>query len=237
MKAIVINTVINSLYSIRSPLTWQAALTYPVLPPSAVIGLLGNAIQRYRNSDHPLESLNEMEKSILWAGSRLLSSLVVRGCTTSAVVKWEVRLGEKCTNVLVREFACARRMQLVAMLKGEEIACECKEAVKSTPLTCGDSESPMSVDDVRLCDVEEYVEEACETVFPVPFDDDVQLLEGDGVTYWMHDRCRQTEKTFPLKCYMVPVREENGLIMPSTLKVKVKAKKIFSLEKLGQVIL
>ncbi|MGQ9510246.1 MAG: CRISPR-associated protein Cas5, partial [Thermodesulfobacteriota bacterium] len=53
MKALVFDIRVNSLYSIRIPFTWQSALTYPVLPPSAVIGMLANALQRYKNDKHP----------------------------------------------------------------------------------------------------------------------------------------------------------------------------------------
>ena len=49
MKAIVFTLRLNSLYSIRIPFTWQSALTYPLLPPSAIIGLIANALQRYKN--------------------------------------------------------------------------------------------------------------------------------------------------------------------------------------------
>ncbi len=237
MRAIVINAILNSLYSIRNPLTWQSSLTYPVLPPSGVIGLLANALQRYRNDEHPLRSLDEVEENVVWAGARLLAPLVIRSCTTSAIVKWEVRWGEKCTNVLVREYGYTTQMQFVAILKCEQLQKEWLEALKGSPLTCGDSESPISVESVTLSSVEECFDKTCITKFPIAFDDDVELLDGSGITYWMHERCRQSSKTFPLKCYMIPLKEEKGLFLPASIEVKVKAKKVLNLKDGGNIVI
>ncbi len=236
MIAIVLDIVLNSLYSIRNPLTWQSALAYPVMPPSAVIGFLANALQRYRNNEHPLISLGEVEDKVFWAASRLLQPSVIRACTTSAIVKWEVRWGEKCTNVLVREFVCGTRMQLIAVLKMLKVPDEWIKAIKTTPLTCGDSESPVSVENVEVLNVKEYCSTGCETYFPLVFEKDVQLIEGAGITYWMHERCQKIDKTFPLKCYMVPIREENGLLVPTRLKVETRVRKILGIGNLTEII-
>jgi len=234
--AIVLDVVLNSLYSIRSPLTWQSALTYPVMPPSAVIGLLANALQRYRNNEHPLKLLSEIENKVFWSASRLLQPSIISSCTISAIVKWEMKWGDKCTNVLVKEFACGTKMQLAAVLKMSALPDEWIEAVKRTPLTCGDSESPISVENVEVLKVEEFEGTECTTFFPVPFEEDTQLIKGTGISYWMHERCQQSGKTFPLKCYMVPIMEENGLLVPTKLTVKSESRRILSIEKLGAII-
>jgi len=57
MKVIICKLRLNSLYSIRVPYTWQSALSYPILPPSAIIGIFANALQRYKNDRFPLEYL------------------------------------------------------------------------------------------------------------------------------------------------------------------------------------
>lgn len=141
MKALVFDIRLNSLYSIRIPFTWQSALTYPVLPPSAVIGMLANALQRYKNNNHPLKYLEDIENNLVWAGSRLLSPCVIKSYTTSAITKWEDLLGGKFTNALGRQFAYAKKLQVAAIFNNDMLINDVAEAVKSTPLTCGDSES------------------------------------------------------------------------------------------------
>ncbi|MFN3740593.1 MAG: CRISPR-associated protein Cas5, partial [Thermodesulfovibrionales bacterium] len=111
------NIRVNSLYSIRIPFTWQSALTYPVLPPSAVIGMLANALQRYKNDKHPLEYLDMIENEILWAGSRLFTPCVIKSYTTSAIVKWEDTLGGKFTNAMGRQYAYSKNLQIAAIFK------------------------------------------------------------------------------------------------------------------------
>ena len=61
MKAIALTIRLDSLYSIRIPYTWQSALVYPLPPPSAIIGMLANALQRYRNDQSPLYYLDKTE--------------------------------------------------------------------------------------------------------------------------------------------------------------------------------
>jgi len=119
MKALVFDIRVNSLYSIRIPFTWQSALTYPVLPPSAVIGMLANALQRQKNNKHPLEYLDLIENDLLWAGSRLLTPCVIKSYITSAIVKWEDTLGGKFTNALGRQYAYSKKLQIAAIFKNE----------------------------------------------------------------------------------------------------------------------
>ena len=90
MKAIALTIRLDSLYSVRIPYTWQSALAYPILPPSAIIGMLANALQRYRNSQSPLYYLDEVEENVIWSGARLLSPAVVKSYTTSVITKWDV---------------------------------------------------------------------------------------------------------------------------------------------------
>jgi CRISPR-associated Cas5-like protein len=147
MKALVFHIRLNSLYSIRIPFTWQSALTYPVPPPSAVIGMLANALQRYKNDRHPLQYLEKIENELIWAGSKLLSPCIIKSYTTSAIVKWDDTMPWKFTNAIGRQFAYAQQIQIATIFKDESIVNEIVKALKISPLTCGDSESPITIED------------------------------------------------------------------------------------------
>lgn len=241
MKALVFDIRINSLYSIRIPFTWQSALTYPVLPPSAVIGLLANALQRHKNNKHPLEYLNLIENDLLWAGSRLITPCVIKTYTTSAIVKWEDTLGGKFTNALGRQFAYSKKMQVGAIFKDGVLINDLAEAIKSVPLTCGDSESPISLDgEVMIKNVEDVTEnikdKAIQTEYPVPFTKDTRIEDGNGQVYLIHERCKKSGDNFPLVSYMVPVREDKKILNPSYLKVRVFNEKVFAIQDIGYVL-
>lgn len=239
MKALVFNIRVNSLYSIRIPYTWQSALTYPVLPPSAIIGMLANALQRYKNDKHPLKYLDLIEKEILWAGSQLLTPCVIKSYTTSAITKWESSLPWKFTNALGRQFAYSRQLQVVAVFQSDTLIAYIVQAVKTTPLTCGDSESPVSLEDDPL--VKDVVEltgrSSITTKFPVPFDKDTKIDEGNGKLYLIHERCKKQDDSFPLYSYMIPVREEGKILIPSYLTVAVSKQKVLEIKDIGYVVM
>lgn len=238
MKAIVFDIRVNSLYSIRIPFTWQSALTYPVLPPSAIIGMLANALQRYKNNKHPLEYLNLIENDLFWAGSRLLTPCVIKSYTTSAIVKWEDTLGGKFTNALGRQFAYSKKLQIAAIFKNDSLLSDIDKALKTSPLTCGDSESPISLDsEVMIKDVSDDIkDETIQTEYPVPFTKETKIEEGNGQVYLMHERCRKSENKFPLVSYMVPIREEQKILQPSFLKIRITSEKMYRIQGLGDVL-
>ena len=236
MKAVVFTLRLNSLYSIRLPFTWQSALTYPVLPPSAVIGLIANALQRYKNDKHPCEYLEMVEREVVWAGSRLLTPCIIKSYTTSAITKWEDILGGKFTNALGRQFAYSKNLQIAVIFKNNDsITSEITEAIITTPLTCGDSESSVTIESFpEIEKVEEVTDDAIiETHFPVPFVKEIELIEGVGHMYLMHERCLKKDD-FPLRSYIVPVKEISGILEPKsiTLKVKREGIKVYKIENL-----
>ena len=237
MKAIVFDIRINSLYSIRIPFTWQSALTYPVLPPSAVIGMLANALQRHKNNKHPSEYLDSIEDDVLWAGSRLLTPCVIKSYITSAIVKWGDKLGGKFTNALGRQFAYSRKLQIAAIFNNEDNINDTAEAVKTSPLTCGDSESPISLDsEVMIKDVADANDKTVTTEYPVLFTKETKIEDGNGQTYLMHARCKRSGNNFPLVSYMIPVREEQKILIPSSLTLRIFNERILKIDGIGHVV-
>jgi CRISPR-associated Cas5-like protein len=238
VKSLIFDIRVNSLYSIKIPFTWQSALTYPILPPSAIIGMLANALQRYKNDRHPLRYLDLIENDLIWTGSRLLSPCVIKSYITSAIVKWEDTFGGKFTNALGRQYAYSRKLQIAAIFRHETILNDIADALRTTPITCGDSESPVSLDsDVKISDVIEGIkEETIQTEFPVPFNSETSIVDGNGVVYLMHERCKKSNNNFPLVSYMVPIREEKRILRPSTLTIRIFKEKVFKINSTGYIV-
>ena len=237
MKALVFDIRINSLYSIRIPFTWQSALTYPILPPSSIIGMLANALQRHKNNRHPLKYLTEIEDSIEWAGSRLITPSVVKSYVTSAIVKWEDTLGGKFTNALGRQYAYTKKLQVTTIFKNSDLINDVADALKTTSLTCGDSESPISLENlIAPVDVLVSNEETIQTEYPVPFIKGTKIVEGNGQVYLMHERCSKRGNNFPLISYMVPIREERKILWPSFLRIEITKEKPLEIKGIGCII-
>ncbi len=238
MKALIFKLGLNSLYSIRIPFTWQSALTYPVLPPSAVIGLVANALQRYKNDKHPLEYLKMVEEKIIWAGSRLLTPCVIKSYITSAIVKWEDTLPGKFTNALGREYAYTRQLECLIIFSDESLIKDLEVALTCSPLTCGDSESPVYVDgEPKTLNVSESQANEVETSFPVPFNPAIQITKGRGKIYLMHERCYKKDESFPLKSFIVPIKEEGRILYPTTINISGENLRVFNIENGLSVVL
>ncbi|MEO0022318.1 MAG: CRISPR-associated protein Cas5 [candidate division WOR-3 bacterium] len=231
MRALIASLRLNSLYSITMPFTWQSALTYPILPPSAVIGLLANALQRYRDDNHPLEYLDRLESDIIWAGSRLLSPCVIRSYTMSAITKWQDLIGGKFTNALGRQFAFTRRLQIAAVFQEGRYLEDLVRALQTTPLTCGDSESPATVEAApRIADVTEFSAQLVTTRFAAPYSSQTRIEAGNGEVLLMHPRCKKTGRDFNLVSFIVPLRQERQIIYPDELTIRLTSEKALMIE-------
>lgn len=240
MKAIVFTLRLNSLYSIRIPFTWQSALTYPILPPSAIIGLIANALQRYKNDKHPIEYLKKVEEEIIWAGSRLLTPCIIKSYTTSAITKWEdMFVGGKFTNALGRQFAYSKNLEIAVICKNNLMIQEIINSLLTSPLTCGDSESLVTLESFpQIREVEEIISnDIVETLFPVPFVKEIEIVNGSGQVYLMHERCLKRNGKYPLRSYIVPIKKIKGILQPATLKIRGERLKIYKIKDIPTYII
>lgn len=237
MKSIVFDIRLNSLYSIRIPYTWQSALSYPLPPPSSIIGMLANALQRYKNDKHPIYYLEVIENEVIWANAKLLTPFIVKSYTTSAITKWEISLDGKSTNALQRQFGYSKNLRIVVVLKNENLIEGLKKSLMSTPLTCGDSESLVSIEnEVKERDVKESKEKIIETEYPIPFNKDIRIIEGDGQVFLVHEKCKKKDKKLPLFNYLLPIREEKGIFYPSLVKAEILNGQVWKIENIGYIV-
>jgi len=238
MNALIINLRLNSLFSIRIPYTWQSSLTYPILPPSSIIGLLANALQRYKNNKHPLEYLKLIEENVISSNSKLLSPLIIKSYTVSTIVKWEEKISGKFTNALGRQFAFTQKLQVVTIFKDDFILSDIMKALKCTSITCGDSESPAIVEEIYyISDLTPKSDNIIATVFPFRFENGVKILSGSGRIFPFHERCLKVGKEFPLIMYLCPMKEKDNVLYPDKVQIQSeKPLKYFQLEKFGSYI-
>lgn len=236
MKAVVATLRLNSLYSVRVPFTWQSSQTYPVLPPSSVIGLLANALQRYKNDKDPKYYLDLIEDKVVWAGSRLLNPSIVRSYMTSAIVKWGSEIPFKFTNVLGRQFAFVKQVEVTLVSDDDSITEELKSALLRVPLFFGDSESAVTVERVNVEEAKFSYEVEIKTDYPVPFKESLRILSGSGKLMLLHERCGREGVPLPLYAYLVPVEEKRKAYNPTSLRVLVREDRIINIRGVGAVV-
>lgn len=152
--------------------------------------------------------------------------------------KWKDSIGGKFTNALGRQYAYTRLMQIAAIFQDDTLINDIVQPVKTSPLTCGDSESLLFLESEPL--IKNVTEKAKSgsiiTEFPVPFDKETKIEEGNGKVYLMHERCKKQNGSLPLQSYMIPLREESKILEPSYLKVTVSGQTILEIEGIGYVI-
>lgn len=241
MQAILATLKINSLYSIRIPYTWQHAITYPVLPPSAVIGLVANAYQRFTDNDHPLACLENIQEKVIWAGSRLLTPCIIKNYNVSTITgfRGEV-LKDKFTDVFSREFAFSKELEILLIFQDNSLVDLIAEALQTVAITCGDSESSATVTNVQIRDVR--LRNSCiasiETPYPVLYTSTLKIESGKGSCYYMHEKCMSKKGSLELKAYLVPVFEDkNGLISPTWIKVQDETSDVLDIENLFPILI
>lgn len=204
--------------------------------------MIANALQRLKNDKHPIEYLKQIEDNVVWAGSRLLSPCVIKSYTMSAIVKWEDKLGGKFTNALGRQFGYSKNLQVLAIFKDEALVEEISKAVKSTPLTYGDSESPISVEnEIKIGDVR-FIDKAkgISTDYPIPFSKNIEIQDGTGRLFLVHERCMKREDSLPLKSYVFPIKDNNGIFEHSPFTVNLLDNndfKVLEIDGLGNIVL
>ncbi|MEO0211842.1 MAG: type I-A CRISPR-associated protein Cas5a [candidate division WOR-3 bacterium] len=219
----------SSLYSMRVPFTWQAAMSYPMPPPSVISGMLANVLWEAGKCAKPLEALGEVRKSVrgTWCG------LVFREHKKPAIsaffgtVKTFFFDQTLTGNILPRQFLFAPDgfRVFVASEDGEFLE-KVKYALQHAPVYLGDSEGLANVMNVEVVDAtEEKPNGMCDV--SVYFRDDLASgIDGDGGTlYWVNERAiLPGEKKEPMVSYLFPVIQRGKTFRPSKLLVRFNGK-------------
>ena len=220
MKVLLFNLMPNSLFSIRIPFTWQSALTYPLPPPSTIIGMVANAIQRAESVKHPMDYLSECEQNIIWSAATLRGydsssvRIVLKSHIVSTIMRFDYELGGKGTNALGRQFGFVDGFIRCALLsENSEFLIRARNALLTSPVTLGDSESTATVISVSgPLEMDMAGDKEFRSNYPVPLRVVDDIVEG-GTIFWVHERCIADvkKKDIPLYEHIFPIVENKGI--------------------------
>ena len=84
LQALECDFLISSLFSMRMPYTMQSALSYPLPPPSTLLGILANAIYRLKKIP-PLDAVQAVYQKVDWAIASPSTPIVSRSYTLSTI--------------------------------------------------------------------------------------------------------------------------------------------------------
>jgi hypothetical protein len=142
--------------------------------------------------------------------------------------------------VLGRQYAFTENIEIVVVVEEDDFIQELVNALQNAPITCGDSESIATIENIKpfLKTHELDSEIELETKFPIPFDfQKIEIVNGFGQLYLIHERCQKKDKNFPLVNYLFPLREKNSILYPTELTIKIKQPvSILGIENMGKVI-
>jgi len=209
-----------SLYSMRLPYTHQSALTYPLPPPSTILGMLAAALQRAEDRP-PLECLEEIEAGIETCASLVddKAPITARSCVVSLITKIKSAGSGKVTDALPRQFAHAHQVTIVAFSPDRELLERASHALQQAPITLGGSESLAAIKDTEIGQATVEQMEAGERITSrayVPRD----LLDPDSLQehhslFWVHEQCLDAEE---LAAYLFPVTLQGHTYRPVALQ-------------------
>lgn len=234
MRALRFTLLPSSLCSMRVPFTWQAAISYPMPPPSVIAGMLANALWEAGKHSKPLEALKEVRDKVkgIWCG--LVSSEQGKPALSAffGTVKTLFLDGTLKGNILPRQFLfCPEGFRVFVTSEDGDFLDRVKEALEHAPVYLGDSEGLVSVMDVEVADAtEEKPNGPCEV--SVYFRDDLALdngIDGEGGTlYWVNERAipldKLDKKDEPMVSYLFPVIQRGKTFRPSRLLVRFNGK-------------
>jgi len=218
----------SSLYSMRVPFTWQAAMSYPMPPPSVIAGMLANALWESGKFPKPLEALGEVKEKVkgVWCGtiSQETKPVISAFFGTVKTLFWDQSL---TGNILPRQFLFAPEgFRVFVASEDGDFLDKVKEALEHAPVYLGDSEGLVNVMNPEVVDARKEQANGSVSIL-VYFPDDLACengIDGEGGTlYWVNERAIMPgDKKDKMVSYLFPVIQRGKTFRPSTLQVTFK---------------
>lgn len=209
MHAIRLRFGLSSLFSIRVPYAFQSALSYPLPPPSALLGMAAAALAA-ADGVAPLAALAQIDGQVAGVTATASGPIALR----SHVVRVVNFDGKKCNrDALPRQFGWTPDpITAYWVVEDPAFARHLAAALSTAPLTLGDSESLLHPLECTVLEAQRTVVEPGQ-----PVASDGYLPQGllaspnRGTAYWVHERCDGGAETTP---YLFPVEPDRGLLVP-----------------------
>lgn len=217
LSATLFDIIPSSFFSIRQPHSFQSAIVYPLPPPSTLKGLLANAMYQNSTKD-PLETLKEVESKIFLCTALSRHPLSVSSATVRLRVFDKGKWGK---DALPRQFAFALKISCAAISEDSGYANKLSNALESSVLYLGDSESLITVSEVIVIDAEttniqQGSEVELNTYAPAELFDNIY---GEATIYWVFENASEHKTQ---RQYVFPLKNRGNLFYPSTFRGQLK---------------
>jgi len=230
MNGLVLNFVPAAYISARIPYSWQSALSYPIPPPSAFLGMAAGAVMRAERISEE-EALTSINSGRLSVHARLISPCRVKSHLLILVTKFRVPKGRRPTDALGRQFVFAQEYETVFLSPEEKILQRLFTAFRFAPVYFGDSESLVTV--VRQNRIK-FKCESDQTIVKTPYYTPLRAFNNistQGTVYYVHETLQKKvmnklekksrQSQYPLFEYIFPVNGNPSGYQPSELEGEI----------------
>jgi len=216
-SAVFFDIIPSSFFSIRQPHSFQSAIAYPLPPPSTLKGLLANAMYQNSKKD-PLKTLEEVESKILSCTALSHHPLSMSSTTVRLRVFDKGKWGK---DALPRQFAFTPKISCAAISNDSDYVNHLSDALRSSVLYLGDSESLITVPEAKVVEVEvanmkqgSAVE--LNTYAPAELFDNIY---GEATIYWVFDNASEHKAQ---RQYVFPLKNRGNIFYPSIFRGQLK---------------
>lgn len=230
MNALRLRFTPASYISARIPYSWQSALSYPIPPPSAFLGMAAGALMRTERISEQ-EALKAVQSGRLSVHARLVSPCRIKSHLLVSITKFKVSKGKRPTDALGRQFVFAHEYETVFLSPDLDIIERLSLAFKFAPIYFGDSESLVSVTHKDIIQLElGEQKDLVKTKYYVPltaFED----LSSQGTIFHVHEslqkgiddekKSKSRKKQYPLIEYIFPLAGDLSGYQPVEIRGRV----------------
>jgi len=233
LQALECDFLISSLFSMRMPYTMQSALSYPLPPPSTLLGILANAIYRLKKIP-PLDAVQAVHDKIAWQAAFPGGPIVAKSYTVKVANLIHASQGKgKPKSVAVRSDALSRQfcfsitLSCLYLSHDAQFLRLARDALLACPTTMGDSESACTIESADLYQPEiDHLGKGAQVSSIAYLPKDLISPNGTGGTiYWVRrpallkpKKGKPPQPDQQLVPYLFPLLEERRIIKPAPVQ-------------------
>jgi len=223
---VILTEIAGPITSVRHIDTYQVATSYPLIPPSTLIGAIGYALGRmskcragydFRQSECFKVVRTLVSKARMCSSSASKASVMlkrVRGVLEEGVMPKTVDEFTKFSDALIREYIVFEKMKaLIIPTKQDKDVIDAIAKAMWLIERLGDSESLVAVTKVSIVDAKPCNEDMVDVVVKA------NVVEGGNLILM-----RGSDEDYNITSLAYPVTSRAGYFMPSSIKVRSNIK-------------